>query len=458
MPLQIRRGTNAERSAMTVPLAPGEPLYTTDQGFLYVGNGTTLGGVQVTGYQDENAVDAVGAALINGNNSNITFIYGPEQDVANRIDAVIDLSIYNGDIVADSFKGFILADDSTIVFNSTTNEINVNTINVDNIDADSINSNNLTVTNGIRSDVIGSVFADNSTQLVDAVEGRIVGPVFANVTGNLAGNSTGYHFGDVTGSIFSDGSTKLVDAVEGIIVAPVFADLTGDVYADNGVKVLENGTDGLDAIFTGSVQGNLQSLVGQDVINVSTGTATLNGINIAVGGLIQGDPVFLTNGISIISSNPGINLPAPVLNLGLFTDIPGFSPQLSFARSRGNIISQTSVLTGDAVCSIDFSGFNNNQFLPAAQLIVVVDDDPALTTIPARIELNISDATSSVTSVRFKAKQVEFVATPIVPNLDSTEISTLTPSVGMIVYNTTANKFQGYQNTGGTTLEWVDIS
>lgn len=40
-------------------------------------------------------------------------------------------------------------------------------------------------------DIRGSVYADDSTLLVDGTNGRIVGPVFANVTGNLTGNVTG---------------------------------------------------------------------------------------------------------------------------------------------------------------------------------------------------------------------------------------------------------------------------
>jgi len=45
MPLQIRRGTDAERSAMTQPLAAGELIYVTDTQRLFVGNGATVGGV-----------------------------------------------------------------------------------------------------------------------------------------------------------------------------------------------------------------------------------------------------------------------------------------------------------------------------------------------------------------------------------------------------------------------------
>jgi hypothetical protein len=47
MPLQLRRGTEAERTAIT-PVV-GEPLYTTDDKKLYVGDGSTAGGVLITG-------------------------------------------------------------------------------------------------------------------------------------------------------------------------------------------------------------------------------------------------------------------------------------------------------------------------------------------------------------------------------------------------------------------------
>jgi hypothetical protein len=50
MPLQIRRGTQQERDDLVtsyVPLAAGEPLFSTDEGNLYIGDGTTPGGVHV---------------------------------------------------------------------------------------------------------------------------------------------------------------------------------------------------------------------------------------------------------------------------------------------------------------------------------------------------------------------------------------------------------------------------
>jgi hypothetical protein len=74
----------------------------------------------------------------------------------------------------------------------------------------------LTNLSSITTDLIGSVFADDSTLLVDATEGKIVGPI-ETTTGVFTGGITGNLTGDVIGSIFADDSTLLVDATNGEI-------------------------------------------------------------------------------------------------------------------------------------------------------------------------------------------------------------------------------------------------
>jgi hypothetical protein len=120
----------------------------------------------------------------------------------------------------------------------------------------------ITVSFNNRTDIIGSVFADDSTMLVDGTNGRIVGPVFANVTGdvignvtgtltgnsagthtgavvgNVTGNLTGYQTGDMTGSVFADNSTMLVDGTGGRIVGPVDSvTVTASSYIQTAVYV-----------------------------------------------------------------------------------------------------------------------------------------------------------------------------------------------------------------------------
>jgi hypothetical protein len=94
-----------------------------------------------------------------------------------------------------------------------------------------------TIQRNIEGDVTGSVFADNSTMMIDATEGKIVGPVFA----------------DVTGSVFADDSSIMIDAIEGRIVGPVFSNVTGNVTGD----LLGNVTGNLLGNVTGTVTGNV---------------------------------------------------------------------------------------------------------------------------------------------------------------------------------------------------------
>ena len=122
MPLQIRRGTNAERLAMTVPLAQGELLYVTDDQRLYIGNGSTLGGVQITGYTDNDAKDAAAGIFTGGSHSGIGFSYNTATNV---MTATVDLSSYTGTINAASFKGTLVADDSTLLVDAVDGKINL---------------------------------------------------------------------------------------------------------------------------------------------------------------------------------------------------------------------------------------------------------------------------------------------------------------------------------------------
>jgi len=112
MPLQIRRGTNAERNTMVPKLANGELLWITDDKKLYIGDGTTASSalVPVTGFNAEDAQDA--AALLfttTPTHSGISFAY---DDLAGKLTATVNLTDYNGTIRASSFNGSLVANDS----------------------------------------------------------------------------------------------------------------------------------------------------------------------------------------------------------------------------------------------------------------------------------------------------------------------------------------------------------
>ena len=148
MPLQVRRGTKAELNAMTQPLANGELIWVTDEKKLYVGDGTTASAslVPASGYSTEDAQDATWALFRDGSHVGITFAY---DDINARINATVDPGSFTGTIVATGFKGNVLADDDTVLVNSTTKEL----------------------FGTFRGEFKGSIFADDSTVLVDGVDG-----------------------------------------------------------------------------------------------------------------------------------------------------------------------------------------------------------------------------------------------------------------------------------------------
>lgn len=151
----------------------------------------------------------------------------------------------------------------------------------------------LTITLDQNVDISGSIFGDDSTKIVDAVEnkvyatggfyGNLVGNVTGNITGNVVGNTTGYHTGDSKGSIFADDSTLLVDAVAGRIVAPVFANVTGNLTGNADSATVSStinvtNTNGLTTVYYPTFVENRttgQTLRGDVDLTYRTDTNTL---------------------------------------------------------------------------------------------------------------------------------------------------------------------------------------
>ena len=159
----------------------------------------------------------------------------------------VTVSIGRGDLI-----GSVFADDSSILVDGTNGVLR----------GQLVGSLTGDVTGNMVGDLRGSVFADDSTAMVNANDKTFNGNLTGNVTGNLTGNVTGTLDGDITGSVFADNSTKLVDGVEGLVVGPVdtttvtassyiqtatYADLTAITaaipVAVKGMIVFDDGTN-----------------------------------------------------------------------------------------------------------------------------------------------------------------------------------------------------------------------
>jgi hypothetical protein len=222
----------------------------------------------------------------------------------------------------------------------------------------------------------------------------------ASVTGNLTGNAAGAHTGtldgDVTGSVFGDDSTVLVDGVNSKIV--------GDIETTEEIRV------------TCSSSNN--SLV-------VTGLA----------GASSTGPTYVSK-----SSNGTIAVPT--------------------ATVGGS--------TGDGLMDLHGDGYDGTQYITSAIIRIAADLDQTVTTgqVPGRINFITANSGGALVNlltfnsagnlgiglprpdeklhVNGNAKVNGFVQ---FGSLTTVERDALTAANGMVIYNTTDNKFQGYENS-----------
>ena len=238
MALRIRRGTDAERQSITPKL--GELLYVTDTGLIYVGDGTTQGGSLVSANLENDESPTLSANLdLNGNdivgtgNINIDGNITATGNI-NIGDGVEDNVIVGGTISSD----LIPTTDTAFDLGSETfrwQNAHLTGLFVDgNISAESI--------------TVNTMFKDDSGVLYDAL------------TDTLTVSSID---GDLIGSVFSEDSTVLINATDSslntsflkivdsnITVENEFEQFTVfttqgfNVFTDQGVSIRANQIDG----------------------------------------------------------------------------------------------------------------------------------------------------------------------------------------------------------------------
>jgi hypothetical protein len=204
MALQFRRGTDAERAGTT--FKPGEPIFVTDTGKLYIGDGTTQGGTLLpAGLSDDpnpslaSSLDLAGNNIIGTGSINIT----GNIDATGYINAkgnitlgdasednVIVGGVIGSSLIPDADGLYDLGDNlshwRTGYFEGITvnGEIQANSISVNNIigldstEILNLNTGSLSIENiettSIQGDLIGSVFGNDSTTIIDGITNKLL--------------------------------------------------------------------------------------------------------------------------------------------------------------------------------------------------------------------------------------------------------------------------------------------
>ena len=143
---------------------------------------------------------------------------------------------------------------------------------------------------------------------------------------------------------------------------------------------------------------------------------------------------------------------------------------IALNRARGTQTTPTIVAAGDKLGSFTFAGHDGVRFVGSAQIAAranasatVVSGSNKLQTDLEFFTSNGTETTASRSLILYGLDKVSTFLGPVhIHRLTSTQRDALTGlganTVGYMIYNTTTNKFQGYQNTGGSALGWVDLS
>jgi len=446
MALQVRRGTNAERLGIT-PLV-GELIYVTDTKQLYVGDGTTVGGTTTIA----NTIDSLlsdtspqlgGELDLNGNNITGT----GNINITGTITASGTVNLGDGVgsdilVIGGAIQGHLVPDaDSAHNLGSPTKFWNAAWI-------DQLTVDSQITAERVQADIIAddsTVVFDSSTGLIPAAQ--VSGTFTGSVTGNVVGNVTGTLDGDVTGSVFGDDSTLLVDGINNTVSfnGKDTDDLTeGDTnlfytnartqafVTQSYVNNLNITASALDGDMTGSVFSDNSTLM-LDGINLK-----LNVEDISVQNISAPD-----NDISIQGSAARSRVS---LQRNDTTDVASNTALAEFVVTRKNTTTNT-------VTGVGTLGFTEDRMVYVGAPGGTYDFNNYMT-VHSTGKVAISMGSGNINAEPAAHLEVGGAIKPGVYADDAARDAAITsPVAGMMVFNTTGTKFQGY--TGSA---WVDLN
>ncbi|MDB4348988.1 hypothetical protein OAA64_01540 [bacterium] len=309
MALRLRRGTDAERQLVTP--VEGELLYATDTKSLYVGDGTTTGGVLIAASGDvantlSGLLDTEIIGLSDGDvirydaatgewiNSQSALNFEDLLDVVHTSETNGDLVQYDGNswvnvpagqVVGNNVAGLTLADFNDVFY---TGSLVVNDILVH--DGNKFTNRSIKDFTDLILSAEGTytitIAADDSTIMVNPNNNRFTGDLWGNLYDD---------FGNIIIDEFA--KSAIVDIKDPTGAYTVVDNFTGDFRrGENGQIIIQGGAA---PVFIGDVQGNLQGNIVNDSLEVLLDNST---------GILYGDvqgSVYSDNSTQIIDGISG---------------------------------------------------------------------------------------------------------------------------------------------------------
>jgi len=391
MALRLRRGTDTQRLLITP--AEGELVYTTDTQRLYVGDGVTSGGILV------NTTSTSSVGELN------------DVDITSETPATGDVLKWNGTQFApapDVGEGLI---DYVIVPGS---DYQINIVSQDStrmVDGDN---------NKLNGDLYGKVYGDSwddiSNEKVIEINGRQAKLDVISDTDVLIVNHNNANYYDSTGSLLIDGGLRA-------FVGDVDGDLRGSMYDVNLNKLIDN----VAGLATLDLKG---SVFGDDSTLAFDGVAGKFNLNDTVTGDIKTRAVDDFSRLVMIRES-ATDIASSDLTYGSIqwrrddangdettAFISGGNEALLFAQDN------TGVLAADKFMVLDEGSLSIGGFTPTAKL-----------------------------DVRGNVKASGSIQPGVYADDAARDAAIPAPTAGMMVFNSTGTKFQGY-----TGAAWVDLN
>ena len=227
---------------------------------------------------------------------------------------------------------------------------------------------------------------------------------------------------------------------------------SNDIFGTGNINVTGDIT-GVENVTISGLFNNGVVTIDNDGVESSSGLLTVNSI--------------LTVGTSLVPSTLIINSGPTTLGLSVNSvTTTSAGPNIAFSAVKGSISSPQALTVGDTLGQLRFQGFQNTpggfQQAPLVTInsVLSVEGDGASVLPRGKLQFLIGNGPNLADSATAEFDKDGVFSAPIMKtgSYTTTQRDALTPAVGMMIYNTTDNKFQGYQNTSGTTLEWVNLS
>jgi len=280
-------------------------------------------------------------------------------------------------------------------------------------------------------DIRGNIYGDDSTLLVDAINGKIVAPVetssvtatnlvgnltgdvVGSVTGNVVGNSTGTHFGNVVGNV--DG------------------DINGSIFGDDSTTIIDSVNNRVGGEIVGTINAMTASTFDN---NIDIGTKSVNP--------------------NVFYYNTTVNTAFPISTFQLRNVADSAKAhEFGFYKARGTVANRTTAQAGDSMGGFAWSALDDSANNMIASNMTSVINSISTINVSADIVIRTRNGAVSTYGEAMRVKADKGVATQSYVQFGSmttTERNALTPANGMVIYNSTDNKFQGYENGS-----WVNL-